>query len=205
MSRNHYPRLQGRIKALCALFLLAITLIASQLAATAPFGGALGVKAATGVTYYVSKTGSNADGKTWATAWNELSKINWSVVQPGDTVLLDGGATEMVYTTSLVVPKNGLSGAPITIKLAGETGRNGKAVIFGGRSIALPYCDQTSYTYQTSGVRQIGIDLGARAWIVVDGSKWRGITVYGHNAYGAEVEVLAKANRCAVARYGNVL
>lgn len=187
MSRTGYPQLQGRMKALCALILLAITLIASQLATTAQFGATLSVKAATGVTHYVSKAGSNADGKSWATAWNELNKINWSVVQPGDTVLLDGGAAEMIYTTSLVVPKSGTSTAPITIKLASETGRNGKAVIFGGRSIPLPYCDQTSYTYQTSGVRMIGIDLGARAWIVVDGTKWRGITVYGHNQYGVSL------------------
>src|SRR5262249_29148909 len=103
--------------------------------------------ATTGTTYYVSKNGNNADGGSWATAWNELDQINWGIVQPGDTILVDGGSSQMVYTTSLTIGKSGTSGAPITIKMASETGRNGKVVIFGGRSTQLPYCDQASYSY----------------------------------------------------------
>ena len=47
----------------------------------------------TGAVYYVSRTGSNGNGLSWATAWNELDQIGWSAVQPGDTILLDGGNT----------------------------------------------------------------------------------------------------------------
>ena len=43
--------------------------------------------------YYVSKLGSNLDGESWASAWNELDQINWQMVQPGDAILIDGGDT----------------------------------------------------------------------------------------------------------------
>jgi len=44
-------------------------------------------RASSGTTYYVSKNGNNADGRSWATAWNELANIKWSVVKPGDMIL----------------------------------------------------------------------------------------------------------------------
>src|SRR4051812_16823759 len=84
---------------------------------------------AAGLTYYVSKTGNNANGTSWATAWNELSQINWNVIQPGDTILIDGGASQMVYASTLTVGKSGGAGAPITIRMAPDAGRNGKVVI----------------------------------------------------------------------------
>lgn len=136
------------------------------------------------ISYYVSKTGSNADGKSWATAWNELDQIEWHVIQPGEIILLDGGATEMIYTTTLTVGKNGTSEKPITITLASEPGRDGRAVIFGGRSTPLPYCGQTDYTYETDGVRDVGISIGDYSWVVIDGRKWHGITIHGHNVNG---------------------
>src|SRR6266568_2210939 len=49
--------------------------------------------AATPTTYYVSKNGSDSGGTSWATAWNELNQINWSVINPGDTITIDGGST----------------------------------------------------------------------------------------------------------------
>lgn len=45
---------------------------------------------AAGATWFVSKNGNNSDGRSWSTAWNELDRINWSLVRPGDTVLIDG-------------------------------------------------------------------------------------------------------------------
>jgi hypothetical protein len=55
-------------------------------------------------TYYVSKNGSNADGLTWATAWNEMNQIKWAQVQPQDVVAIDGGTTSMTYTTTMTIP-----------------------------------------------------------------------------------------------------
>jgi hypothetical protein len=135
-------------------------------------------------TYYVSKAGSDADGKSWNNAWSELDQIDWDVVQPGDTILLDGGATEMVYTTTLAVGKSGTRANPITIALASGPGRDGRVVIFGGRSTPLPYCGQVSYHYQSDGVRDYGILLDQVSWVVIDGRKWSGFVIYGHSESG---------------------
>ncbi len=141
---------------------------------------------ATGNTFYVSKNGSNADGSSWATAWNEPGSINWDRVQPGDTILLDGGATSMTYSSTLTIAKSGSAGAPITIKMASEAGRNGQVQLFGGRSTPLPYCGQAGYNDQSAGVSGSGIDFGNSAYIIVDGTKWDGIQVYGHSSDGVE-------------------
>ncbi|MEO8285689.1 MAG: right-handed parallel beta-helix repeat-containing protein [Chloroflexota bacterium] len=135
-------------------------------------------------TFYVSKTGNNTAATSWNTAWNELNQINWPSLRPGDTILIDGGSKQMIYTTPLVVAKSGSSTAPITIKLASEVGRDGQAVIYGGRSTPLPYCDQPSYFYQTSGVNKIGVDLGSNSWVVIDGTKWSGFLIHGNNQSG---------------------
>ena len=62
--------------------------------------------------YYVSPGGSNADGLSWQSAWNELGSINWTVIQPGDTIYLDGGSSEVIYQTGLAVGKDGTEGNP---------------------------------------------------------------------------------------------
>ncbi|HEX5414208.1 MAG TPA: hypothetical protein VFZ25_00990 [Chloroflexota bacterium] len=142
---------------------------------------------AAGTTYYVSKTGTNVDGRSWASAWNELNQINWGVVQPGDTILLDGGSPQMVYTTSLTPGKSGSPGAPITIKLAPDAGRNGQVVIFGGRSTPLPECFARN-TYVLQPANANGITLSARSWIVVDGTKWHGISIHGNNSHGISMD-----------------
>lgn len=138
-------------------------------------------KAAGGNTYYVSKNGNNNGGTSWTDAWNELNQINWSRVQPGDTILIDGGVSSMVYTTALSVGKSGVAGYPITIKRATSAGHNGTVVLYGGRSTPLPYCGQSTYTFQTQGVLTKGIDIGDNTYIVIDGSGWHGINVYGVN------------------------
>jgi hypothetical protein len=137
--------------------------------------------------FYVSKNGNNGDGLSWQTAWNELNQINWSRIQPGDTILLDGSSTRMVYTTTLTIGKSGTATAPIRIERAAETGRNGKVEIFGGRSIPLPYCGQTNYAYQTSSITTHGIVFGGHAWIIVDGMSWDGIRIYGHSSHGIDM------------------
>jgi len=129
--------------------------------------------------YYISKNGNNSDGLSWATAWNELDKINWPVIQPGDTILIDGGSQQMVYTTTLTIGKSGTDSAPITIKKATDPGRNGHVIIFGGRTIPLPYCNQPNYTVQTSGINATGISIGSASWIGIDGGNWDGITIHG--------------------------
>jgi len=149
-------------------------------------------------TWYVSRSGSNADGRSWSTAWSDLSNINWSAVQPGDQILIDGGATScpspydftttrpgvacgMLYNSTLTVGKSGTAAAPITIRLATDPGHNGTAVFFGGRSSALPYCTQPGYSVSTSGsVLSAGISIGNYQYLLIDGMKRSGFMSYGH-------------------------
>ena len=144
--------------------------------------------AVTGMMYYVSKSGNNTDGRSWATAWSAPNKINWSVIKPGDVVELDGGTGGVTYSNSQIAPTvNGTASAPITIRVSKQAGHNGPVTLFGGRSTLLPYCGQTSYSYQTSGVQTIGINMSGRAYITVDGGKWHGLHVYGYNKHGVEL------------------
>ena len=132
-------------------------------------------------TYYVSPTGDGSDGRSWATAWKAPGQIDWSTIQPGDTLVLDGGQNGITYQGGFTVSKSGEEGKPITIRTSDETGRNGQVVLFGGRSTALPYCGQTDYTRQEAAL--IGIKVEAN-WVVIDGGKWRGIVIHGFNQEG---------------------
>jgi hypothetical protein len=139
--------------------------------------------------WYVSRDGSNANGNSWTTAWNELDKINWTQVQPGDTIWIDGGANEMTYRSTLQPKKSGTAGNPITIKRSEESGRNGTVRIFGGRLSPLPMCKQLLTTYQEryeDTVRSNGIVFDRDSqnnpirWVVIDGGRWNGIEISGH-------------------------
>jgi hypothetical protein len=143
-------------------------------------------KASGGTAYYVSKNGNNANGRSWATAWNELANLNWSAVQPGDTILLDGGSQSMTYTTTLTVGKSGTPTAPITIERATDAGHNGAVILFGGRSTPLPYCGQKNYEYQPAPTSH-GIVFGASSWVVIDGISWGGINIHGFSDNGIDM------------------
>ncbi len=172
-------RLCLSLMAILAILVASVSFVASELKSKAA--------GASSHTYYVSKTGNNADGLSWATAWNELANINWSVVQPGDTILLDGGQTNMTYTSTLTIKTSGTQTAPITIERATEAGHNGKVIIFGGRTTPLPYCGQPSYTNQISGVLSSGIAINGNSWIVIDGMSWDGISISGFGSSGVAV------------------
>jgi hypothetical protein len=147
-----------------------------------------------GGTFYVSRNGNNTDGSSWTNAWSELANIDWSVVQPGDTILIDGGSVTcpspydfttsrpgvscgMEYDTTLTVGASGTPNAPITIRLASGADHGGTAVFFGGRATPLPYCHQQ--TYSARSVRQYGILVGPQHDVVIDGGHRSGIMVYG--------------------------
>jgi hypothetical protein len=151
-----------------------------------------------GRSWYVSKLGSGADGLSWATAWNELNRINWSAVHPGDSVVVDGGPIScgseygfanhtpgnrpgescgMLYATTLTVGKSGTASQPITVKLAQEAGRNGTAVLFGGRGSMLPYCGQSSYN-GSPGLSAM-LYVGSYQHVIFDGVHRSGFMLYG--------------------------
>lgn len=136
-------------------------------------------EAGAGARFYVSKLGSNGDGRSWQTAWNELDQVDWSQFEPGDTLLIDGGESEMVYRQTLTPTQSGTAEKPIRIQLATEQGRNGQAIIFGGRETPLPYCDQRNYSYNKNGLTRYGALFHDVSWIELDGTKWQGIVIHG--------------------------
>lgn len=92
---------------------------------------------------------ANGDGQTWATAWNRLAAIRWDSVKPGDTVLLSGGTTNLVYSESLEIGSEGRPGAPIRIGVGREPGHNGTVII---------------EAPDRSGIQ-------ARDWVTIDGGR----------------------------------
>lgn len=142
-------------------------------------------------TFYVSKNaaGSN-DGTSWKNAWTELDQINWDVISPGDTILIDGGADSMTYETPLVIGKSGTADNRIYIKLANESGRDGQAIFFGGREELIPECGSQpgDWTLPNElGRSDEGINFNNNSYITVDGVKWKGIVVHGCNNTGVRM------------------
>ena len=138
-------------------------------------------------TFYVSKLGNNGDGDSWDNAWNELDQIDWDQISPGDTIFIDGGSESMTYTSYLALGKSGSPGLPIRISLSMETGRNGQAIFFGGRTTPLPYCYQTDYQPDPSE-HNWGIITVNHSWIEIDGGKWRGISIHGYEKNGIRID-----------------
>lgn len=86
--------------------------------------------------FYVSAAGNNADGKSWATAWRSFSQINWSVVQPGDTIYVSGGTSSATYSGGIQISKSGTANGYITIDIGANSpspaGHSGTVIIEGG-------------------------------------------------------------------------
>jgi hypothetical protein len=130
-------------------------------------------QAAHAANWYVDKSvSSSGDGRSWTTAWKELSNIQWNSVQPGDTIYLGAGT----YTSQLAVGKSGTSDANrITIRAAQDT-KVGVATIDGGGSRA-------------------PVDVQSKSWITIDGQYGtsRNIKLYNgpSGGYSAIIEAYA--------------
>ncbi len=141
--------------------------------------------------YYVSPSGSGTDGRSWATAWRNTSLIDWSVIRPGATIMLDGGTSACDVSPYDFKPSSpgpgvtcGQRYAPlpvgqndITIERSAAAGHDGTVVIDGGRDTPLPYCGQARYS--AAGGAITGIDLNGHSGVVVDGMTRGGIVVRG--------------------------
>lgn len=131
--------------------------------------------------FYVSKNGNNSDGRSWASAWNELDQINWEHIQAGAVIYIDGGIDEMRYETELQLGASGTADAPIQILASSESGHQGQVIFFGGRSTELPYCGQPNYeNTPPEQMREYGIRSNNEDYIVIDGGRWRGIVIHGY-------------------------
>ncbi len=83
--------------------------------------------------FYVDKYATgNGSGSSWINAATSLSKLNWSIINGGDTVYISGGADSVIYPQDFI--KNKRADEPITITGGKEEGHNGK-VIFSASSI----------------------------------------------------------------------
>jgi hypothetical protein len=89
-----------------------------------------------------------------------------------------GLACGMQYSTALRPTRSGTASSPVTIKLSAEAGRNGTAVLFGGRATALPYCNQQSYAPSGTAM-SAGVVFPGTSYVVVDGGHRSGFMVYG--------------------------
>ena len=98
--------------------------------------------------YYVSSAGNNTDGKSWNTAWKGLDQVNWSTIQPGDTIYISGGTTSATYSGGIKISKSGTASGYITIDTGANSpspaGNNGTVIIEGG-----DYCIRTTGSYLT--------------------------------------------------------
>jgi parallel beta-helix repeat protein len=96
--------------------------------------------------YYVSSAGNNIDGNSWATAWKGLAQINWSIVQPGDTIYISGGTASATYPGGIQISKSGTASGYITIDTGANSpspaGHNGTVIIEGG-----DYCIRGTGSY----------------------------------------------------------
>ncbi len=111
--------------------------------------------------YFVSKNGNNSDGKSWATAWNEMNQVQWNLITAyrGDDLTIDGGATSMTYNTGLTsAPQN--APYPVPVRVSTEAGHNGTVIISG------------------NGQAGPGIKC-AQSCIMLDGMRTGGIVVTG--------------------------
>lgn len=122
-------------------------------------------RAATGRTFYVSASGNDAaDGRSSATAWRSIGRVNSAVLAPGDRLLLQGGRT---FTGMLYLDQSdaGDATAPVVIGSYGS----GRATITGSGNSGI-------FVYNTAGVE-------IRDLVVVGDSKaYRskgGISFYG--------------------------
>ena len=81
--------------------------------------------------YVDSSVASSGDGKTWATAWKNISNI--SGISPGDTVYISGGpsGSSQSYSLSSWTPIGGSSGNPITYQIGQDSAHNGTAAFTG--------------------------------------------------------------------------
>ncbi len=82
--------------------------------------------------FYISPAGNGSDGLSWKQAWKDPAQINWNNINPGDQIVLDGGATGITYETGFTIDKSGAQGAPIIIRQSNQAGRNGRITLYGG-------------------------------------------------------------------------
>lgn len=104
--------------------------------------------------WYVDKNATGLkNGTSWVNGWTSFSAINWSSIQPGDTIFISGGNSSLVYNESLSIGKSGVSGHPIVITKGLSSGHNGQIIIDGQNTrldaVNMNGCDYITISYLT--------------------------------------------------------
>lgn len=82
--------------------------------------------AASAKNLYISPSGSGTDGSSWSSAWQDPAKIDWSKVQAGDQIILDGGTSGITYVTEFTVPASN-----VVIRQATDKEHSGQVTLKG--------------------------------------------------------------------------
>jgi hypothetical protein len=77
---------------------------------------------------YVSPCGSGLDGSSWATAWQDPAKIDWTKVTRGDQIILDGGTSGITYNAKATL---NIPASNIIIKQSSEPNHTGQVTLNG--------------------------------------------------------------------------
>jgi hypothetical protein len=86
--------------------------------------------------YMDSAVPASGDGSSWATAWKNLSNIDWSAIQPGDTIYISGGGRSKTYRGTLVIGAAGTAGNPIKITRGIDAGHDGTPILEGQNGVS---------------------------------------------------------------------
>ncbi|HEY9716179.1 MAG TPA: hypothetical protein V6C69_01815 [Trichormus sp.] len=85
--------------------------------------------------WYVSSraTSKTHNGTSWTTAWTDMNQINWSLVQPNDSISIDAGAkgTALYYYHPLVVGQDN-----VWISVALDTPHNSGIAVLQGSGVS---------------------------------------------------------------------
>lgn len=135
-----------------------LCLAAALLLLGAVFPDRTGRATTAGTAWYVdnASTGGN-DGTSWADAWQSFADIDWSSVQPGDTVYISGGSGGKTYVEQLMIDASGSPGAPITIRVGQQAGHNGLVTI-------------SNPTVSTVFPYGVGIYVVGESYVTIDGN-----------------------------------
>lgn len=140
---------------------------------------------AASVTYYVSPTGNDsASGTSPATAWRTLARASRQDYQPGQRLLLRGGAT---FTGGLEF-KAGVAGDAARPLIVGSYG-TGRAVITGSATPAVTILNTAGITVQNLVIKGSGAAMSDSAGVDVYNTlpgnrKLAGITISGLDVSG---------------------
>jgi hypothetical protein len=153
--------------------------------------------------YYVSSTGNdNNDGKTKATAWATISRVNMTSFAPGDRILFEAGKT--FHGNLLLDEKDaGLATNPLILGTyfsfdGTDLGGNGCAIIHGGDGNGIKISGSTGVTVRQLMIsgsgrninyRGNGILLDAARDIFIDKVETEGFQMAGIMIYGGSERV----------------